>query len=140
MRGHTFYTYRILESVKGLEQLAEWAAYHHERLDGKGYPFHHTDREMAPGARIMAVADVFTAVCEDRPYRKGMEQPAVTSLLRNAARSGWLDPQAVQVLLQNYRELDHIRQEEQATAAEVYREFRTYIASLDEKPTQVRRR
>jgi len=39
MKCHTYYTYLVINSIGGLNQIAEWAAYHHERLDGSGYPF-----------------------------------------------------------------------------------------------------
>ncbi len=44
------------------EEIAEWAAFHHERLNGKGYPFRLGSGEISLGARIMCVADVFTDV------------------------------------------------------------------------------
>ncbi len=72
MRSHTYHTYRILQNVKGLETVNEWASFHHEKLNGTGYPFHLSAKDLSAGARIMAVADIFTAIMEDRPYRKGM--------------------------------------------------------------------
>jgi len=74
MRQHTYFTYTVLNSIGGISQIAEWAAFHHERLDGSGYPFHLGADKLGIGSRIMAVADVFTAISEDRPYRKGMSQ------------------------------------------------------------------
>ena len=56
----------------------EWASFHHERSDGSGYPFHVTGDEFDIGCRIVAIADIFTALTENRPYRAGMG--------RNAAR------------------------------------------------------
>ncbi len=40
IRAHTYHTYHILSTIGGFEEIAIWAAFHHERLDGKGYPFH----------------------------------------------------------------------------------------------------
>ncbi len=39
IRAHSYCTYQVLDGLKGLEDIQRWAAYHHERLDGKGYPF-----------------------------------------------------------------------------------------------------
>lgn len=39
MKSHTYYTYSVINTIGGLKQIAEWAAYHHERLDGSGIPF-----------------------------------------------------------------------------------------------------
>jgi len=72
MKQHTYYTYRILEQIDGFETVAEWAAYHHETLDGQGYPFRISGEQLNLGSRIMAVADVFVALTEKRPYRKEM--------------------------------------------------------------------
>ncbi|MGB9608590.1 MAG: HD-GYP domain-containing protein, partial [bacterium] len=72
MKAHAFYTYEILSDIKGFETIREWAALHHERLDGSGYPFHLKGEDLSLGARIMAVADVFSALREKRPYRRVM--------------------------------------------------------------------
>lgn len=40
MKYHTYWTYAVLKGVEGFHQVTEWAAFHHERLDGSGYPFH----------------------------------------------------------------------------------------------------
>lgn len=73
IRSHTYHTFRVLQTISGLDTVNSWASFHHERLDGKGYPFHHGDDVLSLGARIMAMADVLTAVTEDRPYRAGMQ-------------------------------------------------------------------
>lgn len=75
IKQHTYYTYRILERIDGFDMIAEWAAYHHETLDGKGYPFHIPEAKLRLGSRIMAVADVFTALTEERPYRQAAFSP-----------------------------------------------------------------
>lgn len=59
IKEHTFYTYRILRAAGDLSPLAEWAAYHHERLDGQGYPFRLKGGQLDLGARLLAVAEVF---------------------------------------------------------------------------------
>ena len=52
MRQHTYHTFSIIHTIGGLRQIAEWAAFHHERLDGSGYPFHHEGSESAPGHEL----------------------------------------------------------------------------------------
>ncbi|MEW5934733.1 MAG: HD domain-containing phosphohydrolase, partial [Bacillota bacterium] len=66
-RQHPYYTYHILREAGEPERLPQWAAYHHERLDGTGYPFRLTGEKLDLGARTVAVCDVFVAMCEDRP-------------------------------------------------------------------------
>lgn len=109
MRSHTYYTYAVLDEVAGLEKVKIWGALHHERLNGSGYPFHHKGDEMPLGSRILAVADVFTAISEDRPYRKGMGKSKILELLRKMADGGAIDVDTVDLLEQNYDEVDLIR-------------------------------
>ncbi|MDA8334312.1 MAG: HD domain-containing protein [Peptococcaceae bacterium] len=106
IKQHTYYTYHILNSVEGLFPLPEWAAYHHEKLNGDGYPFHLTGKGLSLGARIVAVADVFTALWEDRPYRKGLTWAEIAQILRGKARDGSLDAEVVEVLLATRVELE----------------------------------
>lgn len=113
IKGHTYHTYRVLEGVEGLSQIAEWAAFHHERLDGRGYPFHLAEDELTLGSRIMAVADVFTAITEDRPYRKGMAPAEAMGILEEQAANGGLDPHLVDLLRSNEDEILEIRRVEQ---------------------------
>ncbi len=93
MKSHTYYTYSIINSIGGIKNIAEWAAYHHERLDGSGYPFHCKADELSTGARIIMAADMFTALAEDRPYRKGMSRGEITGILTQFARKETLGPE-----------------------------------------------
>jgi len=98
LRGHTYYTFQILDVIGGPSHLSEWAAFHHERLDGNGYPFHRRADELTLGSRIMAVADVFTALTEDRPYRSGLPASETVSILEELTRDGGLDGDVVALL------------------------------------------
>jgi putative nucleotidyltransferase with HDIG domain len=117
LQGHTYHTFRILDSIGGMPQISEWAAFHHERLDGKGYPFGHAAKDLTLGSRIMAVADIFTAITEDRPYRKGMGDEEVLKVLANMTTNGALDGQVVGLLGANFSAIKQIRREAQTTYA-----------------------
>jgi HD-GYP domain-containing protein (c-di-GMP phosphodiesterase class II) len=91
MRQHPYFTYHVIRMVSGLETVSEWAGYHHERLDGSGYPFRLPGDQIPLGARIMAVADVLSALAEDRPYRRPLGERAVLDQLEAMAREGWID-------------------------------------------------
>lgn len=123
IRSHTFYTYRILEPIGDLEVINSWASFHHERLDGRGYPFHHRDEDLSLGSRIMAVADVFTALTEDRPYRKGMEGGRVLEILQEMAESSALDSHIVSLLEAHFEEINSTRIASQKAAAKNYQKF-----------------
>src|SRR3990170_5269048 len=123
IRAHTYHTYHILSTIGGFEEIAIWAAFHHERLDGKGYPFHVRGEDIPLGSRIMCVADVFTAVTENRPYRKGTGRNETLPILQNMARSGALDDHIVRVLAENYDEIDGMRSDVQEISASEYSDF-----------------
>ncbi len=108
MRQHTYVTYSVLSSVRGFEQITEYAAFHHEQLNGSGYPFHLLDTELGTGARIIAVADVFTALNEDRPYRGRMPQAELVETLQGFVSRNHLDALIVAMLMDNY---DLVRKE-----------------------------
>lgn len=67
--------------------MAEWAAHHHERLDGKGYPFALVGKEIDEGSRLMTIADIFAALTEDRPYRPAMTQCEALALIERGAET-----------------------------------------------------
>ncbi|WP_307324080.1 HD-GYP domain-containing protein [Evansella vedderi] len=70
IKKHTIYGKEILESIEGTEQaLKIGALYHHERLDGSGYPHNLRGKEIPFLAQIIAVADTYDAVSSDRVYR-----------------------------------------------------------------------
>lgn len=111
MRSHTYHTYRILEPVASLETVNLWASFHHERMDGCGYPFR--PGELPLGSRIVAVADVFTALSENRPYRPGMSRGEVRAVLRRTVADGALDGDIVATLLDRFDDFDGVRRRAQ---------------------------
>ncbi len=102
IRSHTYYTYKLLSYDPAFSEIREWSAYHHERLNGAGYPFHIGDSELSLGARIMAVADVFSALCEKRPYKDAMPKDKVCSILLGMVDSGSLDKNIVDKIIDNF--------------------------------------
>jgi HD-GYP domain-containing protein (c-di-GMP phosphodiesterase class II) len=123
MRGHTYNTRRVLERIGGLGEIVEWASSHHERMDGSGYPFHDEAGALSLGARVVSVADVFTALAEDRPYRAGMGRDTVLEIIRDMAEKGALDCGIVDALEDQYEDVDTARREAQDLAKEEYRAF-----------------
>ena len=118
IKAHSYHTYRILETTGFPQQIIEWASFHHERLDGTGYPFHLTDSELTLGSRVMAVADVFTALTEVRPYRSGLSKADAVGALNQMVKTGCLDGDVVRTLVKNYETIDGMRSQEQARYAD----------------------
>jgi putative nucleotidyltransferase with HDIG domain len=123
VKKHPFCTYRALNNIRGLEEINTWASFHHERIDSRGYPFRYVGSELPLGSRIVAVADVFTALAEDRPYRKGMHIKNVQDLLQEMVQNRGLDGGVVAMLFNNYQRIDELRLLEQADSARLYSEY-----------------
>jgi HD-GYP domain-containing protein (c-di-GMP phosphodiesterase class II) len=121
IKQHSYYTYFILSTIRGLELISEWAAYHHERLDGEGYPFKREARELNLGTRIMGISDIFTALAEDRPYRRGMSIAGIKTILEDQASRGFQDPRLVKLLLDNIGDIRRSVAQRQAQASDYYR-------------------
>ncbi|MGE4422523.1 MAG: HD-GYP domain-containing protein [Pseudodesulfovibrio sp.] len=123
VKDHATVSAEVLRAIPGLAEVADWAAQHHERLNGKGYPLGLTEKELSLGSRIMQVADVHTAITEDRPYRKGMTRERTVSVLRSMADNGFLDVDIVNLVIENHDHLDAVRAMVQSRALSEFRRF-----------------
>jgi putative nucleotidyltransferase with HDIG domain len=85
VRQHPRITRLILERVRSFREMAVIAGEHHEKLDGSGYPDKLTARDLSLESRIIAVADVFGALSEDRPYRAGINLQDTLSIMKKFA-------------------------------------------------------
>ncbi|MCR5785627.1 MAG: HD domain-containing protein [Eubacterium sp.] len=103
MKSHAAKGYEALKDVTIQPDLAIGAGYHHERVDGKGYPNGLKGEEIPLIARIIAVADTFDAMYSTRPYRKKMELSEVIDRIRSAAGSQ-LDENIVKIFIELYEE------------------------------------
>jgi len=131
IRMHTYYTYRLLERIPQFNLFNKWASFHHEKLNGTGYPFHIKGDNIPLGSRIMAVADVFTAIKEDRPYRLSMSDDNTKNILRNMVKSGAIDNHVVEVLIENYQTINEEREFSQKAAEEHYNEFMNFQVNVE---------
>lgn len=95
MKNHAYYTYLILSQAKGFDEIRDWAAFHHEKLDGSGYPFGKKADDLNTQERIMACIDIYEALTEDRPYKEGMSHEKACDILNNMVEKGWIDGEIV---------------------------------------------
>ena len=129
VKRHAYYTYAILDKIDGLENIAAWAAFHHERQDGNGYPFHIKDEDFCMFSRVMAVADILTALTEDRPYREGMGMEKAGKVLFEMADKGCVDRHIVEVANRNIRHVNNVRIRAQKKALHEYEEFHSGLSA-----------
>ena len=128
IKQHTYFTYSILNTIGGLDNIAEWSAFHHEKLDGSGYPFHIGAEKINTGSRIMAVADIFTALSEDRPYRERMARKQIETIMKSQVQNNVLDKRIVALLLENFEEISLQVMEKQLLSRELF-EMKYNLAS-----------
>jgi len=88
---HTYYTRKILEQIQGFEDIADYAANHHERIDGTGYPYRMQGERLSELDRVMAICDVYQALTEERPYRPMMPTERVWAIIDEMAERKHLD-------------------------------------------------
>lgn len=123
MRAHTYHTNRVLSKIRGFDTIRTWGALHHEKLNGEGYPFKLKDNEISLGSKIMAVADIFTAVREKRPYRDSMSKENTINVLMNMANSYQIDVKIVEILVSNFDLIDAVREKANTDAVYQYEKF-----------------
>ena len=80
---------KVLQPNESLRDLIPIVKYHHEHVDGTGYPEHLKGDEIPLSAKIVAVADAFHALVSDRPYRKGLGLETACDILMKGAGSQW---------------------------------------------------
>lgn len=95
VRKHADYTERILARPSMLARLGALGALDHERLDGTGYHRRLPAESLPPGARLLAVADMYQAMRETRPHRRPMPAGEVAAVLDKEVAKGRLDRDAV---------------------------------------------
>jgi len=95
MKQHVELTYELLDKLpypKHLDQVPFYAACHHEKLNGKGYPNGYKEDNLPLQARIIAIADVFEGLtAPDRPYKKGYKLSKAMNILRDMALGNEID-------------------------------------------------
>lgn len=99
VRMHSYHTDRVLSRPAALRSIGVIASQHHERIDGSGYHRGLGGAALSQPARILAVADAYHAMTEQRPHRAALEPAAAAEELRSAVRAGTLDGDAVHAVV-----------------------------------------
>lgn len=120
IKEHPYYTRLILMDIEGFEEIADWAGFHHEKLNGRGYPFHFDSGFLSLGSRIMTVADIFSAITEERPYRKPMSREQAMKVMWENVERGEICRDIVQLLEDNYDAVNDARKKKSQEAGARY--------------------
>ncbi len=106
MQQHVQYGYNILAPIINSRPVLDITLYHHERWDGKGYPYGLAAEQIPLVARLFSIVDVFDALTSDRPYRTAWDAAQVLEYIQ-AQSSSQFDPQIVPLFLKVAKGLDH---------------------------------
>ena len=108
IESHVVHSRNILKQIpfpRDLGNVVRYAAEHHEKLNGQGYPEGLSSSEIPMQSRILAVADVFDALtASDRPYKPAMPNEKALSILQSGVKDGWWDGEVVECLSRLVRE------------------------------------
>ena len=99
VRLHPYFTERVLRRCPLLADVADLASRHHERVDGSGYHRSSTAKELNLNARLLAAADAYHAMTEDRPHRPAMSTAAAAAALAAELHAGQFDHTEVDAVL-----------------------------------------
>jgi HD-GYP domain-containing protein (c-di-GMP phosphodiesterase class II) len=98
LQQHPLIGVRILQPIGFLQGAREIIEQHHERFDGKGYPYGRSGEELLLEARILAVADAYDAMTSDRPYRQSLPHAIALKEIQDHAGEQF-DPQVTEAFL-----------------------------------------
>lgn len=103
VQAHTAIGERILSPIPDFEEMIPLIKYHHERVDGKGYPDGLVGEEIPLLARVIAVADTFDAIVSERPYRPGKSIEDAIEILEDS-KGTQLDSKIVDIFISMLKE------------------------------------
>jgi HD-GYP domain-containing protein (c-di-GMP phosphodiesterase class II)/DNA-binding CsgD family transcriptional regulator len=99
-RLHAYHSERILARISPLKGLAALAGQHHERCDGSGYHRGYTAAQLSMSSRVLACADAYHSMIEDRPHRKAIAPARAADRVEAEAKAGRLDADAAGAVIE----------------------------------------
>jgi HD-GYP domain-containing protein (c-di-GMP phosphodiesterase class II) len=96
IKAHALYSYKILQDSPQLKNIS-YGALHHERLDGKGYPFGLSAKDIPQETRIITFADILDALTSNRPYRKPLTFKKALEIMENTMVGKSIDPEIFEI-------------------------------------------
>jgi PAS domain S-box-containing protein len=91
IKKHPEYGVNIISDIEMFRECVPIVRWHHERLDGRGYPDQLKDKDIPLLVRISSIADIFDAMTSTRAYRTGMELEKVLNIMNDLSEKGEID-------------------------------------------------
>ena len=99
IQGHTNLGVHFLMNINFLSEVVPYITYQQERYDGSGTPEGLKGQSIPFGSRIIAVADAYSAMTSDRPYRKALPANEAIEIMKSKSGTDW-DPVVIQALIE----------------------------------------
>lgn len=96
MKPHAMATRELLSKIKNFEDITEWAANHHEKINGSGYPYGTKGDELSHEERLMACIDIYQALTEPRPYKTPISHRKAMDIMYDMAAKKDIDKSIVE--------------------------------------------
>lgn len=137
MKTHAVITEEILQ-VTVPARICRIAARHHEKLDGSGYPHGLTEKELTVSERIVAIADIISALTCQRSYKQSFPKEKTLEILLSMRDDGKICPAVCEVVLQHYDEIMRITDASQDPVIQMYNsiseEYQKLCATFSAEP------
>jgi len=101
MKQHCIIGYKILSDLN-IDDIRDIAAFHHEKLDGSGYPFALKAKDISKEARIVTLSDIISALIGSRSYKSSFPKEKTISILQKMVKRNKIDATLVELVIANY--------------------------------------
>lgn len=119
MRSHVVYTIKILGHLMDCD-VAQIAGRHHEKLDGSGYPYGLSKESLTISQRIVAIADILSALIGKRSYKESFNHEQIHLILSTMSKQGYIDEDITQITLGHLDSIIHTVHEDCAPLLDTY--------------------
>lgn len=131
MQNHAKYTHEIIDKCFSY-RIVNIASHHHEKLDGTGYPEHLTARNLTIGDKVIAVADIASALYCKRSYKAAFSDEKIMSILWSDANAGKLEKHIVEHLEDHYDEIMANAKNEESKVLNCYNAMKAVAKAYSE--------
>jgi len=99
IHSHPLDSRRVLKGIFPESSICKWVSEHHEKLNGSGYPYGYMTNQIEQPTRILAIADIFQALCQTRPYRECLDLSRVVEIMNGMRDKGEIDAEIYQYMV-----------------------------------------
>ncbi len=129
MRNHAKYTREIIDGCFSYK-IVDMASHHHEKLDGTGYPLGLKEIDLSLGDKILAVADITSALYCKRSYKESFDDNMIMDIVEGEAEKGKIDKRIVRHLIDNFDDIMEKAKEEEKAVLEKYNAMKEEYEAL----------